>query len=616
MMINKRLIGSVKESKKYIAGNVILQWCSLVANIVMMTAITGLLAKLFAGRAEGQAIVATLVIAIVAMAARFGCTIAAARMGYLSSEAVKKTLREKIYRKLLRLGSAYKEQVKTSEVVQVAVEGVDQLETYFGAYLPQFFYAMLAPLTLFIYVSFVNVPSAVVLLICVPMIPVAIAAVQTWAKKLLSKYWGQYTALGDTFLENLQGLTTLKIYQADDFKNDEMNAEAEKFRVITMKVLTMQLNSITIMDLIAYGGAALGVILAVTQLSAGKVTLAGCLLIIMLSADFFIPMRQLGSFFHIAMNGMAASDKIFRLLDLPEEAQDAKKACPKDGTIVCENLSFHYEPEREILQHMDLQFPAGSFTAIVGESGCGKSTVSGILMGRNKGYTGKVMIGGVSLGEISEHSLMEHITYISHQSYLFKGTVRANLLMGKEDACDSELWAVLERVKMADFLRGEKGLDTPLLEKASNLSGGQCQRLALARALLHDSSVYIFDEATSNIDVESENDIMQEIQALAKEKTVILISHRLLNVVKADNIYVLEKGRVAEQGTHEALLARKQVYVGLWEAQQGLEQYTQGACAKESAGLPDTESGAPGRHTDRDKKRIPVGKDMTGGDAR
>ena len=615
-MINKRLIGSVKESKKYIAGNVILQWCSLVANIVMMTAITGLLAKLFAGRAEGQAIVATLVIAIVAMAARFGCTIAAARMGYLSSEAVKKTLREKIYRKLLRLGSAYKEQVKTSEVVQVAVEGVDQLETYFGAYLPQFFYAMLAPLTLFIYVSFVNVPSAVVLLICVPMIPVAIAAVQTWAKKLLSKYWGQYTALGDTFLENLQGLTTLKIYQADDFKNDEMNAEAEKFRVITMKVLTMQLNSITIMDLIAYGGAALGVILAVTQLSAGKVTLAGCLLIIMLSADFFIPMRQLGSFFHIAMNGMAASDKIFRLLDLPEEAQDAKKACPKDGTIVCENLSFHYEPEREILQHMDLQFPAGSFTAIVGESGCGKSTVSGILMGRNKGYTGKVMIGGVSLGEISEHSLMEHITYISHQSYLFKGTVRANLLMGKEDACDSELWAVLERVKMADFLRGEKGLDTPLLEKASNLSGGQCQRLALARALLHDSSVYIFDEATSNIDVESENDIMQEIQALAKEKTVILISHRLLNVVKADNIYVLEKGRVAEQGTHEALLARKQVYVGLWEAQQGLEQYTQGACAKESAGLPDTESGAPGRHTDRDKKRIPVGKDMTGGDAR
>ena len=615
-MINKRLIGSVKESKKYIAGNVILQWCSLVANIVMMTAITGLLAKLFAGRAEGQAIVATLVIAIVAMAARFGCTIAAARMGYLSSEAVKKTLREKIYRKLLRLGSAYKEQVKTSEVVQVAVEGVDQLETYFGAYLPQFFYAMLAPLTLFIYVSFVNVPSAVVLLICVPMIPVAIAAVQTWAKKLLSKYWGQYTALGDTFLENLQGLTTLKIYQADDFKNDEMNAEAEKFRVITMKVLTMQLNSITIMDLIAYGGAALGVILAVTQLSAGKVTLAGCLLIIMLSADFFIPMRQLGSFFHIAMNGMAASDKIFRLLDLPEEAQDAKKACPKDGTIVCENLSFHYEPEREILQHMDLQFPAGSFTAIVGESGCGKSTVSGILMGRNKGYTGKVMIGGVSLGEISEHSLMEHITYISHQSYLFKGTVRANLLMGKEDACDSELWAVLERVKMADFLRGEKGLDTPLLEKASNLSGGQCQRLALARALLHDSSVYIFDEATSNIDVESENDIMQEIQALAKEKTVILISHRLLNVVKADNIYVLEKGRVAEQGTHEALLARKQVYAGLWEAQQGLEQYTQGACAKESAGLPDTESGAPGRHTDRDKKRIPVGKDMTGGDAR
>ena len=318
MMINKRLIGTVAESKKYIAGNVILQWISLAANITMMATITDFLAKLFEKTAGTEEFIHTVVIAVIAVVVRFVCTVGASKMSYLSSKAVKKTLREMIYQKLLRLGTSYNEKVKTSEVVQVAVEGVDQLETYFGAYLPQFFYAMLAPLTLFVVLSFVNFPCAIVLLICVPLIPVAIIAVQRWAKKLLSKYWGQYTALGDTFLENLQGLTTLKIYQADAFKNEEMNTESEKFRRITMKVLTMQLNSITIMDLIAYGGAALGVILATTQYGAGNVTLRGCLLIILLSADFFIPMRLLGSFFHIAMNGMAASDKIFRLLDLPE----------------------------------------------------------------------------------------------------------------------------------------------------------------------------------------------------------------------------------------------------------------------------------------------------------
>ncbi len=576
MMINKRLMGSVKESKRYIIWNVAFQWCSLAANIVMMTAVTGFLAQLFTGNAEARSGTSVFLIAVFAIIVRFGCTVLSARMSYLSSKAVKKTLREKIYQKLLRLGTSYKEQVQTSEVVQVAVEGVDQLETYFGAYLPQFFYAMLAPLTLFLYLSFVNIASAVVLLICVPLIPAAIAAVQTWAKKLLAKYWGQYTALGDTFLENMQGLTTLKIYQADAIKHKEMQEEAEKFRAITMKVLTMQLNSITIMDLIAYGGAALGVILSVMQYSAGKVTLAGCLLIIMLSADFFIPMRQLGSFFHIAMNGMAASDKIFKLLDLPEESREGKRECPEDCTITCINLGFSYKSDREVLQRCDFHFPKGSFTAIVGESGCGKSTVTGILMGRNKGYMGTVTVGGISLAQISEESLMKHITYVSHQSYLFKGSVRENLLMGKPDATDAELWSVLERVKLADFLREEKGLDTFLSEKASNLSGGQCQRLALARALLHDSPVYIFDEATSNIDVESENDIMADIHRLAKEKTVILISHRLLNVEKADCIYVMAQGCVAEQGTHEELLRQKQVYARLWEAQQSLEQYTGG----------------------------------------
>ncbi len=571
MMINKRLIGTVPESKKYIAGSVALQWCSLAANIAMMYAVTALLAALCAGTLTRRALITTAVTALIAVAVRYGCTVGASRMGYLSSKAVKKTLRAAIYEKLLRLGASYSEQVKTSEVVQVTVEGVDQLETYFGAYLPQFFYAMLAPLTLFIVLCSVSVPAAAVLLICVPLIPVAIAAVQTWAKKLLSKYWGQYTALGDTFLENLQGLTTLKIYEADGFKNDEMNAEAEKFRKITMKVLTMQLNSITIMDLIAYGGAALGVIMAATQLRAGKIDLAGALLIILLSADFFIPMRQLGSFFHIAMNGMAASDKIFRLLDLPEPAQGGLP-CP-EGDIVCRGLHFSYEPEREILHGVDLTIPQGRFVSLVGESGCGKSTVSALLMGRSKGYAGSLTIGGAELRDIDEASLMRHITYVSHQSYLFKGTVRDNLLMGRPGAGDDTLWQALDQVNLADFLKGEKGLDTPLTERGENLSGGQRQRLALARALLHDSPVYIFDEATSNIDVESENDIMAQIHALARHKTVLLISHRLANVTASDEIYVLERGHIVQHGTHAALLAQGGAYAALWSAQQALEHY-------------------------------------------
>ena len=579
MMINKRLIGTVKESRKYIAGNVICQWISLVANIVMMVAIAKMLQSLFEGADDDGRIALTAAIAAVAVVVRFLCATTASRMGYLSSRAVKKTLREMIYQKLLRLGSSYKEQANTSEVVQVAVEGVDQLETYFGAYLPQFFYAMLAPLTLFSVLSFVNLPSAIVLLVCVPMIPVTIVMIQRWAKKLLAKYWGQYTALGDTFLENLQGLTTTKIYQADEFKHREMNAQSEHFRKITMKVLTMQLNSITVMDLIAYGGAALGVILATTQLRAGRVDLFGCILIILLAADFFLPMRLLGSFFHIAMNGMAASDKIFRLLDLPEPEQKAE-VVPLDCSIECKDLRFSYEADREILHGVDMVFPKGSFTAIVGESGCGKSTISAILMGRSKGYTGEITVGGTSLSEIAETSLMENFTYISHQSYLFKGSVRENLLMARPDAGEDTLWQVLEQVKLADFLRSEKGLDTMLNEKASNLSGGQCQRLAMARALLHDSPVYIFDEATSNIDVESENEIMAQIHALAKTKTVILISHRLANVSGADNIYVLDQGNIVESGEHNALLARNGAYAKLWNAQQELENYTKGGAAE------------------------------------
>ena len=578
-MINKRLIGTVPESKKYIAGNVASQWISLAANITMMAAIAKLLQSLYENTLSSRQLAVTAAAAALAVLVRYVCAVISSRMSYLSSKAVKKTLREMIYNKLLRLGSSYKEQVNTSEVVQVAVEGVDQLETYFGAYLPQFFYAMLAPLTLFAVLSFVNFPSAIVLLVCVPMIPVTIVLIQRWAKKLLTQYWSQYTTLGDTFLENLQGLTTAKIYQADAFKHQEMNKQSEHFRKITMKVLTMQLNSITVMDVIAYGGAALGVILATTQFRAGHVDLSGCILIILLAADFFLPMRILGSYFHIAMNGMAASEKIFRLLDLPEPSERSA-AVPVDCSIVCENLCFSYEPNREILHNVNVSFPQGSFTAIVGESGCGKSTLAAILMGRNRRYTGTVAVGGVPLSEISEESLMSHFTYVSHQSYIFKGTVRENLLMACPAADDNMLWSLLEQVNLADFLRNEQGLDTVLNEKGSNLSGGQCQRLALARALLHDTPVYIFDEATSNIDVESENEIMALIHALAKVKTVILISHRLANVETADTIYVLDGGHVAEKGSHTALLSENGRYAELWNAQQELEHYAKGGTAE------------------------------------
>ncbi len=571
-MINKRLIEMVSESKKYVAGNVASQWIALLANIAMMASIARIIDALYDGTVTRRKVTLTVVAMLVAMAVRFAATMISSKMGFRASKAVKKKLRRMIYEKLLRLGPSYRDRVNTSEVVQVSVEGVEQLETYFGAYLPQFFYSMLAPITLFTVLSFVSVKSALVLLLCVPMIPITIVLIQRWAKKLLSRYWGQYAALGDTFLENLEGLTTTKIYEADAFKHREMNEESEHFRKITMKVLTMQLNSLTIMDLIAYGGAALGMIMATTEFRAGRVDLFGAVLILLLAADFFLPMRLLGSYFHVAMNGMAASEKIFRLLAL-EEPEDKHALVPESVDIRCRNLDFSYDGSRKILDGVEMTFPMGSCTAMVGESGCGKSTLCGILAGRIRGYEGELTIGGVPLGEIRESSLAQTVTYISHESYLFKGTVRENLLMARPDASDAELLAVLARVNLKGFLESGDGLDTMLLAEGANFSGGQRQRLALARALLHDSPIYLFDEATSNIDVESEEIVMHEVHELAKTKTVIVVSHRLANVVAADRIYVLADGKVKESGTQEELLAQNGVYAGLWEAQRELEAY-------------------------------------------
>lgn len=573
-MIDKKLIREVGSSLYHIKRNVGYQWLMLVLNILLITVLTWLLAALLSGaQLSSGAIGIVIGTAVLVIVLRHYLGVLAAISSERASHAVKQQLREKIYRKLLSLGGSYHERVSTSEIVQVSVEGVDQLETYFSSYLPQFFYSMLAPVTLFVALVFVNWKAAVVLFVCVPLIPISIAAVQTFAKKLLSRYWGQYTSLGDHFLENLQGLTTLKIYQADERQQQIMNEEAEKFRRITMKVLTMQLNSITIMDLVAFGGAALGIGIAVWELHSGAITLQAALMTILLAAEFFLPMRTLGSFFHIAMNGMAASDKIFRLIELPAEKSGEQALVPMPFPITFANVSFSYDGERTVVSDLNMHLPQGSFTAIVGPSGCGKSTSAALLMGELDGYDGAICFGEQEGRTLREADRLRFITRVTHQSYLFSATVRENLRLAKKDADDAAMWAVLEQVRLADFLRGEQGLDTMLKEQGSNFSGGQRQRLALARALLHDSPVYIFDEATSNIDVESETLIMEVIETLAKTKTVLLITHRLANVVHADQIYVMEAGAIVERGSFAQLVNGDGGFAQLWNAQQALENY-------------------------------------------
>ena len=579
LMIKKRLVGLLSHAKKYIIYQVVWQWLALLCQVVMIYSASMLLETALFREVTPRAAAGYGVLVLVALILRFVCDRQASHASYRASVDVKRILRDKIYSKLLRLGAAYREKVTTSEVVQMAAEGVEQLETYFGKYLAQLFYSLLAPVTLFVILSFVNWQASLVLLICVPLIPVSIVAVQKIAKKLLNKYWGIYTELGDSFLENLQGLTTLKIYRSDEKKAEEMDEESQRFRQITMKVLTMQLNSTSVMDIIAYGGAAVGMIVTLTQFMKGNLSVHGALMLILLASEFFIPLRLLGSFFHIAMNGMAASDKIFALLDLPEPEEKSQTLTGKAMDIEFSDVHFSYEEDREILKGVNMGFPAGSFTSIVGTSGCGKSTTAAILMGRNHGYTGSVTVEGRELSDIQESSLMDQITLVSHNSYLFKGTVEDNLRMGKPNATEEEMQEALEKVNLWGFLQAQQGLATPILEIGSNFSGGQCQRLAIARALLHDTPVYIFDEATSNIDAESEEMIMDVIHTLAETKTIILISHRLANVVKSDRIYMMKDGGIAETGTHEALMEQNGDYANLYRSQMELEQYGKEATA-------------------------------------
>ncbi len=576
-MIKTRLLNLLSAAKKYIVFTILWQWISLIAQIIMVFFLADLLENVVYQTLTRSMIQKTMIVFLCVIIIRFVCEKMVVRCTYLSSADVKRILREKIYEKMLKLGASYNEQVPSSEVVQVSTEGVEQLETYFGKYLPQLFYSLLAPITLFIVLSRVSFKASIVLLICVPLIPISIVVVQKIAKKLLNKYWSIYTGLGDSFLENLQGLTTLKIYQADQKKADEMDEESQRFRKITMKVLTMQLNSTSVMDIVAYGGAAVGMAVALSEYLKGNVSIAGTICIVLLASEFFLPLRLLGSYFHIAMNGMAASDKIFKILDLPENTEGNQ--CLPDGSlhVVIDNLHFSYEKDREILKGIHMDLPAGNFISLVGESGCGKSTIAGILAGKNRGYTGSVKIQGIELSQINEADLMKRVVLVRHNSYLFKGTVEENLRMAKSNATKEEMEAVLEKVNLLGFLNTQDGLQTQLLERASNLSGGECQRLVIARALLkQDGEIYIFDEATSNIDIESEEIIMHVIHELAREKTVILISHRLANVVDSDQIYFMKDGEIKEKGTHQELIKMNGSYTQLYESQMQLEQYGQG----------------------------------------
>lgn len=552
-MINKKLLFSVKESIPYIKKNVLYQWIGLICNVCSTACLCWIITK--------NRSLSFIGIILVCLIVRYIVNQKAIEMSYQSSHIVKETLRSRLYKKLAKIGNSYTNEWSTAEIVQLSSEGVEQLETYFASYIPQFFYSLIAPMTLFIVISFMDMKAALVLLVCVPLIPMSIVFVQKFAKRLLNRYWGQYTKLGDSFLENLQGLTTLKIYEADGHYQEKMNVESENFRKITMRVLTMQLNSITVMDLVAYGGSALGIVFALR----GTTDLFQTLFIILISAEFFIPMRQLGSYFHIAMNGMAASDKLFAILEM--ETKEKQNVNINNYSISASNLRFGYT-DKEVLH--DICFEANKgLIGFVGESGSGKSTIASLLMGQYPNYSGELKLSNY---EIKDINIYPYMTLVSLESYLFSGSLRDNLAMAKE-VSKQEMNRVLEKVGILDFVNEQGGLDMCILEGGKNLSGGQRQRLVLARALLKDSPIYIMDEATSNIDVESENKIMEVLYELSKEKLVLCISHRLANLIHADQIYCLKDGNIVERGTHEVLLQKNGVYCDLFNTQKELERY-------------------------------------------
>ena len=575
-MIRKRLFELVPGAPWHVFLTVALRWLGLVSNIAFVWVVCSTLTLALEGALDVGGMRRALVVGLVALALKAISTKLASRESFAAAVDVKRVLRHRIYEKLLRLGPSYSKRVATAEVVQLSVEGCEQLETYFGQYLPQLFSAILAPITLFVALLLMAPaawPAALVLLVFVPLIPLVIVLVRRTAKGVLSSYWDEYTSLGDSFLESLQGLTTLKIYQADKARHEVMDEEAERFRAVTMRVLRTQLNSIVFMDVGAFGGAAAGMGMALWLLSVGSIDFTEALLVALLSVDFFRPLRRLGSYFHVAMSGMAASDRIFKLLDLKEPTEGGTQVPAQGDHLLMSHVSFSWDGGREVLHDVSVDIPSVGLTAIVGESGSGKSTIAALLAGRAEGYGGKLLLGGRPLAHFDRKALARYVTTVPAASYLFAGTVKDNLLMGHPRASEEDMWSVLEGVDLAAFLRAQDGLDTKIEKRGENLSGGQRQRLALARAFLHNSPVYILDEATSNIDVESEKAIMTAVRGIARYKAVILISHRLANVTAARRIYVLEHGRVVGEGDHARLLLENTTYRRLWEGQQALEAF-------------------------------------------
>lgn len=579
MMINKRLINLCSQSKKYIALTILANWISIICNIITIILVGQFINRVYSGGITTLNLGDILkpgVIIIGLLIIRFICNILYAKFSNLASSEARTILRELVYKKLLKLGTGYSGVESTSSIVQVMVEGVEQLEIYFGKYLPQFFYSLLVPVTLFIFMSFISFKAALVFILCVPLIPISIIAIMKIAKRILKDYWKSYSDLGGSFLENLQGLTTLKVFDIDEERHEKMNIEAEKFRKITMKVLSMQLNSITIMDLVAFGGAAAGTIVALIQLKNGDLLPGSLLIIILLSSEFFIPLRLLGSYFHIAMNGMAASDRIFGILDAEErekEVDENIKEIKEDINIKLKNVTFSYDGEREVLKNINMDITPKGIVAIVGESGSGKSTVASIVLNNYKVNKGQVLLNNTDIEKVNLNLVYENIGLISTNSYIFNGSILDNLLVGNKNATDKEINEALKVARLDSFVEGLKDkLNTNVGEGGSALSGGQKQRLSLARAILANRKMIIFDEATSNIDVESEEAIWEAIYDLSKDKTILVISHRLANVRDAKNIYVMNKGELVEEGTHEELMNLNGYYHNMVNKQNELEE--------------------------------------------
>ena len=576
-MIDKKLLALLGGNKKYIFYTVGLMIVGLFANLAITASICYAIqyaAEYASSGSNAQGFILPMVIVIIAMAIRYITSRSIGDLKDTLGRNVKKDLRQKIYDKIIKLGVRTTDNMSMAGLTQLSMEGVEQLDLYYSAYIPQFFYAMIAPIILFVVTVRINWAVALVLLACVPLIPMSIIAVSRYAKKIFAKYWGKYTSMGDSFLDSVQGLKELKIFQADAAQNIKMNETSEEFRKITMKVLVMQLASTTIMDMVAYGGAGLGIALTIHAVVNGTLSAYAALFLILVAVDFFLPLRAFGSAFHIAMNGASAGNKILSLLAQPDpvwgnETVDSTKIAIKDVT-------FSYDGTRDVLQHVSMSFGSTGMHAIVGESGSGKSTVVNLLLGAYHPQQGSILVGNKPLETLNREAYYSHISVVSYNTYIFNETIRQNFMLAKADVTDEEIYNALKKVNLYDFIIGNGGLDKIITEDAANISGGQKQRLALAINLVANKDIYIFDEATSNIDIESEAIIMNNIKELSKEKSVIVISHRLANVIAADTIYYIEDGEVKEHGTHAELMNMHEGYAKLYTTQKNLEEgYTE-----------------------------------------